>query len=272
MKAPLALAVALTCLILSPASRALVVYDADATSTFTLLDPGGLDITFTIGVEPTPTATTGTGVASVDADSHADAAGPLAPPVGFAPAVGDFVTITSEVSGSADAPGGASTATVFNGFTVSLENSGPGPASALFEFSYSWLVDLSKTVLARESGSASSFFALSGFAPSGTETLMIDDGSGGGLVPMASWLVHPEVLAPLGVAGATLADTETVLALVTVPGMTVDVFSVITDATGSAVHVPEPTSLALALLACAWLWAGQHVAREKARAGGTRRS
>lgn len=248
MKAKLGLAVALTCLILSPATRALVVYDADAMSTFTLLDPGGLGITFDIGIEPTPTMTTGTGIASIDADAHTPPA-----PTSFAPAIGESVTIMSAVSGSADAPGGGSTASVFNGFTVTLVNPGPGPLTALFAFSYEWFVDVAKSDLPREAASASSFFHLSGFAPSGTETLAIDELMGGGPVAVADWLVHPEILSPFGLGGSTLSGSATVHALVTVPGMATDIFSVITDATGSAVHVSAPASLWLVLLAGAWI-------------------
>lgn len=215
---------------------ALVTYDSDAFSTFTLLDSGGMGISISLPPEPASMTTTGTGLASIDADSQIEA-----PPGLF--------TMTSEVSGSADAPFGTSTSTVLNGLFIELDNlAGAAAATAIFEFSYSWFAEVTRTEPDNELGFASPFFHITGLAPSGTETLMIDDGTGVGPVPVADWLVHPVAeLSLLGGADLSATETgaETVLAYVTVPAFSFDAFSVITDSSGVAVHIPEPGSLAL---------------------------
>ncbi len=234
-------------------ARAVVTYDSDANSSFTLLDSGGMTITYTIMVEPTPTTTTGTGVASIDADMHT----PGPPPMMFPAAVGVPVLIDSEASGSATAPGGTSMVEVFNGIFVELDNLGSTtPSTAVFEFSYSWLADVTRTDVSSESGFASPFFHLTGFSPSGTETLMIDEG--GGPMPEPEWLVHPAEGLPFGAGplSVTGMGTDTVLALVTLPPDSFNAFSVITDSAGGAFTpppVPEPASAGLALLGLAVL-------------------
>lgn len=214
---------------------ALVTYDSDALSTFTLLDSGGMGISISLPPEPASMTTTGTGLASIDADSQIEA-----PP--------GFYTMTSEVSGSADTPFGTSSSTVLNGLFVELDNlAGTAAATAIFEFSYSWFAEVTRTESDKELGFASPFFHITGLAPSGTETLIIVDGSGGGPMPVAEWLVHPFAELPLG--GTDLSVTETgaemVLAYVTVPAFSFDSFSVLTDSSGAAGHIPEPASLAL---------------------------
>lgn len=233
-----------------PARAGMVTYDADATSTFTLVDPGGMGIVFEIMAEPTPTATTGTGLASIDADTHT-------PATTFAPAVGESVMIESAVSGSADDPSGSSMATVFNGVLVVLTNPSMGAATATFEFSYAWLDEITKTDPTDEIAGASSFFHLTGFAPSGSETLMID--SGAGPMPVGEWLVHPALDSPAGDPGGLISGSETVTALVTLPPESVNSFSVITDAFGFAfTPAPEPMTAGLVLVGFAALTRRRH--------------
>lgn len=220
-------------------SQATILYDADALSTFTLDTDGGMTITATAGMDPAMTATTGTGTASIDADS-----------VGFAGMMpftpGMTLTQMSEVSGSAAPPSGASLATVMNGILITLDNSLSMSSSvAAFTFSYSWFNSVIQTDpidAMKEEGFASSFFHLTGFAPSGGETLAIDDGLGGGPIAVADWLVHPAAGLSFADTGPSMTDMgmATVTAFVTVPAGSIDAFSVITDAMGGAVHVPVP--------------------------------
>lgn len=226
-----------------------IIYDANGTSVFTLVDSGGMTISASSDVEPSITATTGTGIASIDADSKTPAS--LFP--------GTSLTQTSEVSGSAASPFGSSMATVFNGTLIALDNTGSTTAStAKFTFSYDWFVTLTQTDAIDalfETGVTSTFFHLTGFSPSGTETLAIDEGLGDGIVSVADWLFHPEVsfdFAEIG-ALAMLSGTKTVSVFVTVAAGSFDEFSVITDAFGYAAHIPvsEPANLLLFSLALA---------------------
>jgi hypothetical protein len=73
-----------------------IIYDANGTSVFTLIDSGGMAISTSSAVEPATSATTGTGVASIDADAQTPAR--LFP--------GTPLTQTSEVSGSVAPPFG----------------------------------------------------------------------------------------------------------------------------------------------------------------------
>ena len=258
MRIGLATAVMMVVLCLSVSSAsAIVSYDSDANSSFTLIDSGGMAITYTIGVEPTDATMTGTGIALLDADMHT----PGPPPMTFPAAVGAPVMIDSEVSGSAAAPAGTSMAEVPNGIFVELDNLGSStPSTAVFEFSYSWLADVTRTDVALEAGFASPFFHLTGFAPSGTETLAIDEDGAGGDPPMAvaEWLVHPAVGLDFGSGPLSVMDSgsETVLALVTLPPDSFNSFSVITDSAGGAAtppRIPEPASAGLALMGLAAL-------------------
>ena len=224
--------------LVSPA-EAVVTYDSDAFSRFELISSGGMGISISTPPEAPTVVTTGTGLASIDADLQTE----LTPDV--------LYTITSDVSGSAAAPSGFSGATVLNGLFVELDNTASAtPSMAIFSFSYAWFAEVTRTDPLFESGVASPFFHLTGFAPSGGETLMIDDGLGGGAVPMADWLVHPAVMLPLGGVDLLITDTgsATVTAFVTVPAMDSDEFSVITDSSGNALHAaPEPASIILLL-------------------------
>ncbi|HHM05590.1 MAG TPA: hypothetical protein ENJ19_07590 [Gammaproteobacteria bacterium] len=225
-------------------AHALVVYNSDADSTFTLIDAAGMSVTAETGTEVPASSTSGTGTASVDADSQT--------PSGlFLMTAGDSLVQSSAVSGSADAPFGSSDATVLNSALITLDNSlGLTDATAVFTFSYSWLAELTKTDVLLEAGHASPFFHLTGFAPSGAETLAIDTGSGPTAV--SDWLVNPAIALTLG--GTATSDSSsgsaTVTALVTVPSGSIDSFSVVTDSSGSALHqsIPEP-DIALLLLA-----------------------
>jgi hypothetical protein len=104
-----------------------------------------------------------------------------------------------------------------------------------------------------ETDITSAFFHLTGFASSGTETLAIDEGLGA--IPVADWLFHPEIsfyFAGIG-ASKTLSGSKKVTALVTDGAGSFDEFSVITDAFGSAEHIPvtAPANILLFCLALA---------------------
>ena len=225
--------------------NATILYTADGTSVFKLIDADSMAITATTGLDPPSSAVAGTGTASIDADSQT--AGALFP--------GMELTQTSEVSGSAAPSLGTSMATVMNGTLITLDNTaGLVDAVAEFEFSYDWFVEVIQTdptEALSETGYASSFFHLTGFTPSGMETLAIDEGMGGGIVPVADWLFHPEVSFDFADIGASmmLSGSKTVTAYVTVKAGGLDAFSVITDAFGAAAHIPEPASLLLISLA-----------------------
>jgi len=223
-------------------ASATIIYDANVNAIITLLDAGGMFISADSGPEVPSALTSGSGVASIDADSQSDPA--LFP--------GSPLVQSSEVSGSAGPTPGTSSAVSMNSYKLTLVNSEDTVATAVFEFTYDWDVSLSQAPASEaefESGMASAFFHLSGFAPSGTETLAIDDLSGSGIMPVADWLFHPmlsfefdDIVTPGALIGST-----TVLAYVTVPAFSTDQFSVITDAFGGAVRVSEP---GLALLLC----------------------
>lgn len=217
---------------------ATIIYDANATSTFTLIDADGLLITAEAGPELPSTMTSGSGTASIDADMQSDPA--LFP--------GASLVQSSDVSGSAGPTAGASSAVSMNSYLIILENIDTLDATAVFEFTYEWDVSLTQAPVSDaefEAGVASAFFHLSGFAPSGSETLAIDDGSG--IMSVSDWLFNPfitfdfdEIVTPGALSGST-----SVLAYVTVPAFSTDSFSVITDASGSAARIPEPTAVVL---------------------------
>lgn len=219
-------------------ANAAIIFDSDGTSTFTLIDAGGMTISATTGPEPATVFTTGSGLASIDADSQSDHT--LFP--------GDPLAQASAVSGSAGPGPGIATATALNGFLITLDNSASLlAATATFMFTYDWTVTLSKTdpfTAMHEMGFASAFFHITGLAPSGAETLAID--SGAGPMPVSEWLANPGVSMTTSDGAGTLmtSGSITVTAFVTVPGERIDAFSVITDATG-AVSVTTPMTLGL---------------------------
>lgn len=220
-------------------THAVIIYDADASSTFTLIDSGGMSITAEPGFEPPSTTTTGSGAASVDADSQTGA-GPGSTPF-------SVLGLESDLSGSAGDSPGTSEATVMNGFLLTLVNSTGGEATAVFEFSYTWFLEIEKDSAGNapfEGAFASVFFGLSGFAPSGEETLAVD--SGGGAVGVPDWIVNPILEIDFSVPGPDsffVSDTATVTAYVTVPDGRTDQFSVLTDAIGAAVVVSEAPAM-----------------------------
>lgn len=220
--------------------HATLIYNADASSNFTLVSSGGMVISAEPGSVAPMSTTTGSGIASIDADFQSIIA--LTPFM-----VGDSLIQLSEVSGSAGAASGSSSASSMNDFLITLDNSlGLTDAIAEFTFTYSWLVELTQTDpigAAFESGFASAFFHLDGFSPSGAETLAVS--SGGGIVPMMDYLDNPIVSFDFSDLDAmsVLSGTTTISAFVTVPTGSIDQFSVITDATGGAVRIPEPASL-----------------------------
>lgn len=231
----------LSCFLLFlPKSQATIIYDAEASSVFELVSAGGLLISADITPDATSTATAGTGIATIDADSQSDPT--LFPGM---PLIQD-----SAVSGSASSSFGTSMAESLNSYFIDIDNPTMDTLTAHFIFSYSWSLSLIQAPAADapfEMAFASAFFHLDGFAPSGSETLAIDEGLGAGIVSMTDWLVHPMIefsFADLTVPGA-LSGSASVDVYVTAPGMSSNRFSVITDAFGAAVHIPEPKTLLL---------------------------
>ncbi len=223
-------------------ANATLIYDANASSSFTLIDSGGLIVSALAEPELPSSMSSGTATASIDADFQSDAT--TFPTSGLMQ--------SSDVSGSAGAPSGSSTATVLNGFLVILENEDDFAKTAVFEFTYDWDVSLIQGPVSdasREAGIASAFFHLSGFAPSGSETLAIDEGLGAGIVSVADWLFNPFISFEFDdlVTPGALSGSTSVTAYVTVPEFGLDSFSVITDATGSAIHVNEPIPVTILL-------------------------
>lgn len=229
----------------SATSYATIIYDAEASSTFTLVDAGGLLITAESTPDFSSSSSAGTGIASIDADSQSDATlFPTSP-----------LSQSSAVSGSASSAFGTSLADSLNSFFVDIVNPTDFVLTAEFSFTYSWSISLLQgpaTDAPFEAGFASAFFHLDGFAPSGSETLAIDEGLGAGIVPVADWLFNPVIsfdFADLTVPGA-MSGTTTVSVFVTAPEMSANRFSVITDAMGGASHVsvPVPATLSLMLI------------------------
>ncbi len=77
--------------------------------------------------------------------------------------------------------------------------------------------------------------------------MAIDDGMGGGPMSVTDWLFNPSIAFDFAdlVTPASMTGSTTVTAYVTVPAMSSDMFSVITDAAGDAVRVAEPQALSL---------------------------
>jgi hypothetical protein len=237
----------LTLLSVNFAANGTLVYDANASSSFTLISAGGMAITAESGLEGPFSMSSGSGTASIDADLQSDPTTfPLDP----------VLLQDSDVSGSVGSPFGTSSAASLNSFFVTLDNAGTSAATAVFEFAYSWDVSLIQGPASEadlEAGFASAFFHLSGFAPSGGETLAIDEGLGAGIIGVADWLFNPFIAFEFDdlIAPASMVGSTTVTAYVTVPALSTDRFSVITDASGAAIRVIEPDNLALILMAFA---------------------
>ncbi len=64
--------IGLLMLVTSISSEATIMYDAEASSTFTLIDSGGLVISAVSSPEGPSSAVTGTGITSIDADTQSD--------------------------------------------------------------------------------------------------------------------------------------------------------------------------------------------------------
>ncbi len=157
------------------------------------------------------------------------------------------------MSGSASSPFGTSTAESLNSFFIEVENATDIARTAEFSFSYTWSLTLIQAPLTDalfEAGFASAFFHLDGFAPSGSETLAIDEGLEAGIVPVADWLFNPEISFVFDdeIVPAMETGTTTVSVFVTAPEMSRNRFSVITDASGAATSIASPPSLSLLLL------------------------
>lgn len=239
---------ALTFMLVCQLAHSTIMYHAEASSTFSLIDSGGMAISAEFDPSPSLTLAAGNGIALIDTDSQSD-------PTLFPSSA---LLQDAEVSGSAGASFGSSMAAALNSFLVILDNSsGTGAATAIFEFTYSWDISLTQSPVSQatmESGFASAFFHLSGFSPSGGETLAIDelDGLGPVAVPAgeSGWLVEPTIAFDFFdiVTPAPLIGSATVRAHVLVPELSTDSFSVISDAFGAANHVTEPSLLYILLV------------------------
>lgn len=240
----------------TPVSQATIIYDAEASSIFKLISAGGLSISAEITPDMSGSSAAGTGVASIDKDDQTDPALFTAEPL----------LQDSAVSGLAGATFGTSEASSLNSYWINVVNSTDGTRTAEFLFTYSWSISLTQGPASDapfEAGFASAFFHLDGFAPSGSETLAIDEGMGGGIVAVPEWLVHPMISFEFDdlITPADLSGTTSVSVYVTAPAMSTNRFSVITDAFGGAVQVPEPGSILL-LLAGLWLMVYRSASRK----------
>lgn len=244
----------LVLLFVNQSAHATVIYTADASSTFTLISAGGMSITAESMLEPAYVSLSGSATGSVDADT---------PSVVVPASPFSSLTLESAVSGSASPGFGTSFGEVLNGFLITLVNPGDTAAVAEFTFEYFWEIEVVQTDpidALNEMGFASAFFHLDGFAPSGSETLAIDDGSGAGPVSVPDWLINPVVELSISEtdSSVSLIGSALVTAFVTVPGMSTDQFSVITDAIGAAEHIPEPGTLVLLLVTTTLLGLRRH--------------
>ncbi|WP_173133244.1 PEP-CTERM sorting domain-containing protein [Pseudaquabacterium terrae] len=231
----------------SPASAA-AVYTSSARSTFTLIAPPG----FTVTDHLPSTSTVATGTATAAVTKHLRSADGIHP-----------ATVDAGVTGSATyPPDSSSMAAVQSGhhFIVPrVDADGPLPTVEIdFIYEIFWETDLSITRPGFEFASGGAYFALSGFRDGITE-LTLDAGFPGSIVtgtfPDGSdgWEFNPKYVEFDG-SPVHESHSLTITGTITVFSGRFGAFSVITDAAGSAVSIPEPSTAWLLIAALPLFW------------------
>lgn len=229
---------------LSAPVLAAAVYSSEAASTFVLMPVG--PVSSIVDHAPSTSATT-VGTASASIDLFA------ASPDGVHPA-----TIHSRLSGSASAPPPGfsfSFAEAKRGHVFEVPRTSPaGPLPTVtlsFAFDIFWETHLSITRPGFEFAAGGAYFAITGFE-AGIDSISLDPGMPGEMVvfPNGStgWQFNPNYIEFDG-SPVDEAHVFTVTGSITVLAGMVGEFSVITDAAGRAISVPEPGGLALVAVA-----------------------
>lgn len=229
-------------------ASAAAVYTSTARSTFTLIAPPG----FTVTDHLPSTSTAVTGSATAEVTKHLRSADGVHP-----------ATVDAGVTGSAAfAPDSSSTAAVQSGhhFIVPrVDASGPLPTVEIgFIYEIFWETDLSITRPGFEFASGGAYFALSGFRDGITE-LTLDPGFPGSIVtgtfPDGSdgWEFNPTYDEFDG-SPVHESHSLTITGTITAFSGEFGAFSVITDAAGRAVSIPEPSAVWLLMAALPLFW------------------
>jgi hypothetical protein len=209
------LSAATALLFLPAAAYATAMYSTTASSTFAIAADG-------VALGPVFTAKTeiGAGVAFFSGAQSV---------AGVFPA-----TLSVAIAGSAaQPPNSLATSTYMSGHIFSIDNThGGGTLIVPFTFSYEWDTDIAVTDVLREFAEAGAFFHITGID---NEGLTIEGMS------VTEYLVNPRYSTGLGSIGGFGAFT--VHGTIEVPDGVYSEFSVITDATGRAFAVPEPSTL-----------------------------
>ena len=258
MPTPLFRIVALVSLaMVAQSAAATATYGTGASSTFFF---GGGGIIVEVGSDVGSKFEVGTGSAGYIADVSAD---------GVRPA-----TISEGVAGSASSPPTSfATSTYMAGHVFRIDNSlGLTAITIPFEFSYSWITEISADDPSREFASSGAFFGISGFE-GGIDAIDIDGDGFGFLTDVpgtSAYLFNPTYATSLGETGSGGILTSGVTGVIKVEAGEIGAFSVITDSTGRAFSIPEPRSavlvaIALCLLVMARRGASARLARVHSR-------